>query len=113
LLTEVAGLRAVVGELRDAQAATTRIRVEAVEARVDAARAMAERDAARSTAAAEIAAMRQQLETEVAARNAVIEELMTAMEHERAERAKLAAALAEARKPLLVRVVEAIRRKGS
>jgi hypothetical protein len=38
-------------------------------------------------------------------------DLRQALEHERAERAKLAAELAEARKPWAVRLVEAIRRR--
>ena len=37
--------------------------------------------------------------------------LRQALDHERAERAKLAAELAEARKPALVRLVEALRRR--
>ncbi len=38
-------------------------------------------------------------------------DLRQTLEHERAERAKLAAELAEARKPALVRLLEALRRR--
>jgi septal ring factor EnvC (AmiA/AmiB activator) len=75
-------------------------------------------DAARSTRTAEIEAMRKQLESGlkameagIAARNAVIEELKVGLEHERGERTKLAAELAEARKGWLERLLQAIRRR--
>ena len=66
--------------------ALAELKEEAAELRVALARAEAERDSAKAVAAAmvkaaklataaELAAVRQQLETEVAARNAVIEEL--------------------------------------
>jgi hypothetical protein len=63
-------------------------------------------------------AMRKQLESGlkameagIAARNAVIEELKVGLEHERGERTKLAAELAEARKGWLERLLQAIRRR--
>ena len=40
-----------------------------------------------------------------------VADLAAALEHERAERAKLAVELAEARKPVLVRLIEALRRR--
>lgn len=73
-------------------------------------------DAAKLGAAAEVASMRQQLETEVAARNAVIEEVKAALDkererldHERERGDRLAAELAAARRPWLVRMIEAVR----
>ncbi len=55
--------------------------------------------AATRAAKAEVEAMRQQLETEVAARNAVIEEVKGALTHERARSERLEGLLAEARRP--------------
>lgn len=75
LAAEVAALRAAVAELGDGRARMERLQIEAVEARMDAVRAIAERDATKAAAAAEVEAMRGQLEAGVAARNAVIEEL--------------------------------------
>jgi hypothetical protein len=74
---ELAALKVAVKELGDARARFERLQIEAVEARMDAVRAIAERDATKAATAAELAAMRQQVETEVATRNAVIEELRT------------------------------------
>ena len=64
LSAEVAALRAAVAELGDGRARMERLQIEAVEARMDAVRAIAERDATKAATAAE-----------VEARNAVIEEL--------------------------------------
>lgn len=47
----------------------------------------------------------------VTAMLSAMSDLRQALEHERAERAKLAAELAEARKPVLLRLVEALRRR--
>jgi hypothetical protein len=47
----------------------------------------------------------------IAARNAVIETLTAGLEHERVERTKLAAELAEARKGWLERLLEVMRRR--
>jgi hypothetical protein len=66
--------------------------------------------------------MRQQLETGIAARNAVIEEMKASLEHSRAERQqdrsrsqaeidRLSAELVEARKGWLERLLEAVRRR--
>ena len=62
-------------------------------------------------AKAEMEALRAQLATEVAARNAVIEELKAGLDHERARSEALAAELAEARKGWLERLLEAVRRR--
>ncbi len=93
LVAELAALKAAVAELSDTRARIERVQIEAVEARMDAVRAIAERDAMKAATAAELAAMRQQVETEVAARNAVIEELR--------------AMLADARRPWWRRLVGA------
>jgi chromosome segregation ATPase len=50
-------------------------------------------------------------EGQVAAMSTAMSDLRQTLEHERAERAKLAAELAEARKPALVRLLEAFRRR--
>jgi hypothetical protein len=55
--------------------------------------------------------MRIQVATQIASRNSVIETLTAGLEHERAERTKLAAELAEARKGWLERLIEAVRRR--
>lgn len=98
-------------ELRDALAAERVARARAEE-RAETAQALAqgEVEAARRVAAAEIAAMREQLNAGVAARNAVIEELTAAVEREATRADKLAAELHEARRPLLLRMIEALRR---
>ena len=75
LSAEVAALRAAVAELGDGRARMERLQIEAVEARMDAVRAIAERDATKAATVAELGAMREQLEAGIAARNAVIEEL--------------------------------------
>ena len=75
LAAELAALKGAVAELTDTRARMERLQIEAVEARMDAVRAIAERDAAKTAAAAEVESMREQLEAGVAARNAVIEEL--------------------------------------
>jgi predicted RNase H-like nuclease (RuvC/YqgF family) len=78
--------------LDDAEAQVANLRAEL-------AKTQAERDAAKAIARAEVEAMRQQLETEVAARNAVIEELKAGLEHERARSERLDGMLAELRRP--------------
>ena len=75
LSAEVAALRAAVAELGDGRARMERLQIEAVEARMDAVRAIAERDATKAATVAELGAMREQLKAGIAARNAVIEEL--------------------------------------
>ena len=73
-----------------------------------------------NAAAEELADLREELteakvaaaraEGQVAAMSATLSDLRQALEHERSERAKLAAELAEARKPLLLRLLGALRR---
>jgi hypothetical protein len=103
--SETFSLSVQVARLEERLAAAADIRA-AIEARAQGAV-----DAAALAARAEVEAMRQQLETEVAARNAVIETLREEVQHERSERAKLADALADARKGWLERVLEAVRRR--
>jgi hypothetical protein len=74
--------------------------------------------ATKAVAAAEVEAMRRQLESGlkameagIAARNAVIEELKAGLDHERARSEGLAAELAETRKGWLERLLEAVRRR--
>src|SRR3954471_10339291 len=90
------GLAEVVAELRE----------EAAELRVALARAETQAEAAKAVAAAEVEAMRRQTAAEIAARDAVTAEL-------RARADRLEAALAEARRPWLAKVLEGLRRKGS
>jgi hypothetical protein len=61
--------------------------------------------------AAELEAVRAQIDIEVAARNAVIEQVRDALAAERARGDRLAAELAEARRPVLLRLLEALRRR--
>jgi hypothetical protein len=89
-----------------------------MELRIALARSEEQLAATKAVAAAEIEAMRKQLESGlkameagIAARNAVIEELKEGLEHEREERTKLATELAEARKGWLERLLEAVRRR--
>jgi hypothetical protein len=56
-------------------------------------------------------AVRPQLETEVAARNVVIETLREEMPHERAYSDRLADEFAEVRKGWLERLLEAVRKR--
>jgi hypothetical protein len=105
LRNELADARTAIARLEERLAATADIRA-AFEAK-----ARGAVDAAVLAAKAEVEAMRHQLEAEVAAHNAVIEELKAGLEHERKERAKLAVELAEARKGWLERLLEAVRRR--
>ena len=88
------GLAEVVAELRE----------EVAELRVALARAETQAEATKAVAAAEVEAMRRQTAAELAARDAVTAEL-------RARGDRLEAALAEARRPWLARVLEALRRR--
>jgi hypothetical protein len=63
-------------------------------------------------AKAEVEALRGQIEVEIAARNAVIEQVREALAVERARGDRLEAALAEARRPWLAKVLDGLRRKG-
>ncbi len=74
------------------------------ELRVALARAETQAEATKAVAAAEVEAMRRQTAAELAARDAVTAEL-------RARGDRLEAALAEARRPWLARVIEGLRRK--
>jgi predicted RNase H-like nuclease (RuvC/YqgF family) len=67
--------------------------------RADLVKAQAERDAAKVIATAQVEAMELRLEAEVAARNAVIEELKAGLDHERARSERLEGMLAEFRRP--------------
>src|SRR4051794_11108354 len=80
------------------------LREEVAELRVALARAEPQAEAAKAVAAAEVEAMRRQTAAELAARDAVTAEL-------RARADRLEAALAEARRPLLLRLVDGLRRK--
>ncbi len=93
LHNELAEARITIARLEERLAATADIRA-AIEAKAQGAV-----DAATLAAKAEVEAMRQQLETEVAARNAVIEELKAGLDHERARSERLEGLLAEARRP--------------
>jgi hypothetical protein len=93
------------------------LRAEVLDLRIGMARLEEQLTATKAVAAAEVEAMRRQLESGlkameagIAARNAVIEELKAGLDHERVERTKLAAELAEARKGWLERLLEAVRR---
>jgi hypothetical protein len=110
LLAELGELKASIAELQEAHARAERTSIEIAEARLKVAVAEAERDASKTVATAtvnaaqfaakaELEAMRQQLETEVAARNAVIEEVKGALTHERARSERLEGMLAELRRP--------------
>jgi hypothetical protein len=94
---------------RDDRSAT--VASDVVALRIEIARLEERLAASERRGAVELEAIRAQLGVEVAARNAIIEQMRDGLVAERAERTKLAAELAEARKPLLVRVVEAIRRR--
>lgn len=94
------------------------LRAEVMDLRIALARSEEQLTATKAVAAAEIEAMRKQLESGlkameagIAARNAVIEELKAGLDHERARSEALAAELAEARKGWLERLLEAVRRK--
>jgi hypothetical protein len=74
------------------------LRAEVLELSVALARTEEQLAVTKAAATAEIEAMRAQVATQIAARNTVIEQLRQNVQYERAERTKLAAELAEARK---------------
>jgi hypothetical protein len=85
-------LASLEASLDDAEAQVADLRAELM-------KAQAERDAAKAIATAEVEAMNLRLQAEVAARNAVIEELKAGLDHERARSERLEGLLAEARRP--------------
>src|SRR3954468_4571879 len=82
---------------------------EMVSLMVQVARLEERQAATEAQARAEVEALRGQLEVEIAARNAVIEQVREALAIERARGDRLEAALAEARRPLLLRLVDGLR----
>jgi len=117
LLAELSELRASIAELREMHGRAERASAELPEARLKTAVAEAERntsktvataavDAAQLIAKAEVEAMRKQLEsglnameTGIAARKAIIEELKETLAHERARSEQLESVLADLNKP--------------
>jgi hypothetical protein len=88
-------------------------RPETVSLMVQVARLEERQAAIEARAKAEIEALRGQLEVEIAARNAVIEQTREALAKAEARADRLEAALAEARRPWLAKVLDGIRRKGA
>jgi len=91
----------------DHQDLVAELHAELLELRVALAKSEAELGTARATTAAEVQAVR----AEVVAREAMIEQVRTALEHERARADRLETALTEARRPWLARVVETLRQR--